>query len=329
MKIIAFVSLLSLSIFTGCNKNNNSTSPITPVAPKPDTLATGWTRLVVDSTQTINDVFFINPTTGFLADRDYCYKSINGGISWTKLSYPLRLIYNLAVTPDGKFFGVNSSDSIFRSADGGITFTNSRMNSGGQVNDICFSDNNNGFAVTGNGLNQTTNGGLTWAAVSPTTGLATTSGYSSVFFINSTTGWITRGIDIYKTNGNINSWTKSLITGIAPGGNGIVFLSAVSPTVIFAGYDNGSIYKSTDGGITFTLAATLPPITYGLLDVHFLDANNGYCGYGSHIYKTTNGGVTWQPVVSLGSGSIVEIHFVDINNGWGCTTSGSVVRFHQ
>ena len=329
MKIITLLCFLSIFIITGCNKNSG-TSTITPVVPsQPDTLTTGWTRIVVDSTDNFNDIYFSNSSIGFLTGRNGAYKSVNGGVSWTKIAYPQIHIVNLSVTPDGKLFGANFSDSIYRSTDAGFTFSNFRIPGGVQVSDVYFIDNNNGFAALASGLARTTDGGITWSVVS-TSGLGTTAsnGYSSVFFINSTTGWVSRNFDIYKTNGNINNWVKSIIPGIVPNSNAIIFISAVSSSVVFAGYDNGTIYKSVDGGTTFSLISTLPSSS-GLLDIHFLDVNNGYCGYGNRIYKSTDGGNSWQPVVSLGVGIIVEIHFVDINNGWGCTSSGSIVRFHQ
>ena len=324
-----FCYILSCIIgFISCSKKTDSPGQLT-VTPKPDTLTSGWSKVVVDTSENLTDIFFVNPTTGYLAGKS-CYKSINGGATWIKTMYPSNSIANLSLTPDGKLFAVNLRDSIFKTIDGGASFTSFKTNSSG-ISDIFFVDNNTGYAVYLNGLLQTTNGGISWTIVTPSTGLAGSGEYSSIFFINSTTGWISRGFSIYKTNGNINNWVRSSLTGSSSSGiGGIIFLYAVSSSLVYAGVSNGEIYKSIDGGIIFSKVATLSPVSqYGDVDLHFLDANNGYACAGSRIYKTADGGITWLPVVSLGTGSFVEIHFTDLNNGWGCTTGGSVLRFHQ
>ena len=131
-----------------------------------------------------------------------------------------------------------------------------------------------------------------------------------------------------KTNGNLNNWIKSNFIGTSPTGSALS-LFAISSTVVYVGSVDGNIFKSTDGGANFSLMASLPIASSpGYLDLHFLDANNGYACCSNRIYKTIDGGISWTPVVSLGTGLFIEIHFTDANHGWGSTSAGAILKLN-
>jgi photosystem II stability/assembly factor-like uncharacterized protein len=331
-RILILICLIisSLTVLYSCSKSDSSNNtPVTPTV-NPDTLTTGWSKISIAGTSSdirLNDVFFSNASTGYTLGDSTCYKSTNGGVSWSKLTPLINYGTNLAVTNDGKLFIV-SSNTIYRSSDAGVSFSNI-ANGPGAFSDIFFIDNNNGYTVTSTGLQQSTDAGVTWPLVYPVTGLTISHGYKTCFFLNSTTGWIGTGIDIYKTNGNINSWTKSSFIGMSPTAASLSIF-AISSTVVYAGCSDGNVFKSIDGGTSFSLLASFP--AYGdknYLDLCFIDANTGYACYSNRIYKTSDGGNTWLKVVALGNSFFVEIHFIDANNGWGCTTKGEILRFHK
>ena len=102
------------------------------------------------------------------------------------------------------------------------------------------------------------------------------------------------------TNGGAN-WTVSTITG-ATGSIGSS-ISALDANTAWAA-TTGGIFKTTDGGLTWTKQGSAFSGTGGFPNViHFFDANNGICtgeprgGYWE-IYTTTDGGALWSRVPS-------------------------------
>ena len=323
--ILIYLSIFSLTILFSCKKSNIPNNTVNPIS-KFDTLTTGWTNITTFGRSFV-DVFFKNDTVGYALENHYCYKSVDEGNTWFELPTNLNSNENLAVTNDGKIFVVNHSASIFRSVNGGQTFTS--FNSSHQnIDDIFFTDNNNGFAVFPGGILQTSDGGITWNTISIIGLNVSGKNYNSLFFINSSTGWIIDSNDVYRTNGAINYWAKSNFTG-TPSTRPLQAIFAVSSALVYAGSDDGKIFKSIDGGANFSPIATLPSPSKFFLDLHFIDANIGYVCYGSRIYKTTNAGILWVQVVSIAKGNITEIHFTNSNHGWGCTSNGTILRFAQ
>ena len=277
--------IFSFVVLHSCSKSDTNNTAVTPTV-KPDTLTAGWSKITVDNTA-IADVFFSNSTTGY-ALGSKILKSVDGGISWTKLTTAFANAANLAVTNDGKIFVASPANTMYKSVDGGTSFSSNIFNAPG-ISDMFFLDNNTGFTATYAGLFQTTDGGVTWPIVTPTNGLTINQNqaYNTFFFLNLTTGWIATGSVIYKTNGNINNWTLCSFTGTPPT-SGLFSLFAVSSSVVFAGLTDGTgrVFKSVNGGTTFSQITVFSPgSSGGFLDIHFIDpvAITGITGIG--IYK--------------------------------------------
>lgn len=172
---------------------------------------------------------------------------------------------------------------------------------------------------------------------------------TSVFFINSMTGFI-GGINGFlsgTTNGGIN-WTIqnpvmtsqfvrdiSFInadTGFICGDNGyirktingglnwiplttntaagIYGIDAVDGLNIFASVNNGSILRSTDGGAVFE---TIIISANQLLTIDFCSRDTGFtAGQGGVVYKTVNGGLNWT-----------SLNASTLNNFWDICTLNS------
>lgn len=95
--------------------------------------------------------------------------------------------------------------------------------------------------------------------------------------------------------GGLNVWTSN-----GPYGGHIISL-AIHPnnsSVIFAGCDDsGGIFKTTDGGETWTYVSSSVPDVCGwtiAMDPHNPDVVYAGDIYGFGVYKSTNGGVDWQ-----------------------------------
>lgn len=187
------------------------------------------------------------------------------------------------------------------------------------LEDICFTDSNNGWAVGLNGtILKTTNGGGDWTSHS----LSSENNLFHVTFIDAKTGWVD-GYDTnysaisYKTTDGGKTWISKLV-----GKNRIYFINKNIGWAI----GNG-IYKTINGGESWFLQSIADSIAdYVLSDIFFTDENNGVAvGGGSgyryfdwgYILRTTNGGDTWTPQLNRYEfHSLNSVFFIDAKNGW-------------
>jgi photosystem II stability/assembly factor-like uncharacterized protein len=137
------------------------------------------------------------------------------------------------------------------------------------------------------------------------------------------------------------NWTVSTITG-ATGLNGSSIFAIDVNTAFAAMTDpsnatSGGVFKTTDGGLTWTKQITAFPGSGGHpADIHFFDADNGVVIGNPHnanweIYTTTNGGVQWNLVSSVPAmnGEFTgDSHYSSAgNNIWFGTVGGSANNF--
>lgn len=142
---------------------------------------------------------------------------------------------------------------------------------------------------------KTSDSGQTWSSISfPNTN------FSSIHFANQTTGFITdmNGI-VFRSINSGSSWQN-----IALISDTLKEVFAISSNKVFI-ISNGNLYSSNDGGVSW---GNLFFNGEFLIDITFFDNNVGYilayAGYYSvpndlFIYKTTDGGATWNKVSTL------------------------------
>ncbi len=191
-------------------------------------------------------------------------------------------------------------------------------------NDIGYAG---GSHVTYNGdgtILKSVDQGATWNVVWSSTVNGT--GITSLYFLDMVTGFAgTQGGALMKTlDGGVN-WTSTDFDLVNDQGE-------VSD-IDFYGTDNGvlltsynGIYRTTDGGDSWTAATTNPGM--GQLALCYADANTLFaCGNDQSIFKSVDGGATWVAVyqgsfqtVSLG------IDFLDANNGMVTSEEGQYFK---
>lgn len=179
-------------------------------------------------------------------------------------------------------------------------------------------------AAAGGSIFRTTDGGFTWNALSPGSIYNT----SAVSFPNLTHFWndsvgFSMGdpaggyYEIYTTTDSGSTWTRVNTANIpAPtsGEYGLVDCYSVVDSTIWYGTNKGRVFKSTDLGHTWTVSVV--GNIDGVTDVTFKDANNGLClKYNSvstlySLYRTTDGGTTWNLVTPAGTMFKSEIYYV-------------------
>ena len=189
--------------------------------------------------------------------------------------------------------------------------------------DIYFTDTNNGWATQDNWIYRTTNGGSTWTTVFTNTdahyrciAFATTNiGFAGNLGVGSYDGGVTDTNVMYATTNGGVKWTN--FDGFAElGMKGLCSMFVLDSQHIYgAGRVRGPAYfiKSTNGGASWsTLNLTAAGIMNGIMDIYFFDTNNGWVvGMDNNSYsgscpslchgcisRTTDGGQTWTPVVT-------------------------------
>lgn len=148
---------------------------------------------------------------------------------------------------------------------------------------------------------------------------------SDVKFVNRNTGWVSgnQGIVLKTTNGGQN-WIEQN-TGIT---NKILkSICVVNSNVVYiVGYFE-TILKTTDSGNNWNIIKNGP---YGqghsYEGAYFINENTGWiCGSGSLIFKTTNGGISFDSV-NIPVGYLFDIYFRNANEGLVCGEAATMYK---
>ncbi len=311
----SFYLLFIVFIFcTACGKNDNGPPPNPP---KFDTLGIGWQKISLPDTLNLSDIFFVDDVTGYLCGNAYLAKSINGGLSWSRYILPDSVneqLINIFFL-DKNHGWVVGNEFLLRTENGGTSWQFIRIPSNKMgVPDVQFLTNSLGYMTKAGAIYKSIDGGLTW------TKAASFNNASGLFFLNLTTGWVTGGAIIKRTDNGGSSF--SFEKSISDGNYSIQFTDNLHGWVTGG---PGIVWRTIDGGNNWE---QLTEKGFGG-DLSFFDNNNGYILSGSKIYKTTDGGKTLDKQSSIHKGVIVEIHFTNLNHGWAVGSNGGVYRFSK
>jgi len=187
-----------------------------------------------------------------------------------------------------------------------LTFSVSEMLKAQGFNSVTTADGINVIAVgagdaQGNNVYRSYNSGTSWAGYSiPGVVLKSVSSYNNDVWISGING------NIYKTQKN-NSPINTITTGITSSVNSINF---ISETLGFFCGDNGIVYKSIDGGLTWTLINTGIP-SVKLNSVSFLDEQKGIVvGDNGTAYVTANGGTSWSLENTGSTNNLLKVKYL-------------------
>jgi photosystem II stability/assembly factor-like uncharacterized protein len=233
-------------------------------------------------------------------------------------------------------WGIKTLTAQFvRTTNGGTTWTSSVV--GGATGlfgaSISALDANTAFAAlhnpgisTGGGVFKTTDGGMTWTS-QPTAFPLPNGQPLAIYFFDANNGVCSGSInggywEIYTTTNGGSQWTRVPSASIpAPVSGDIAGEIASAGNNVWFGTEFNSVYRSTDRGMTWTVArdvlgtASLGPF------LAFRDSLNGLgCtpfpaigGLFNRISRTTDGGVTWTPLAAasiLATPSLFHIAYV-------------------
>jgi photosystem II stability/assembly factor-like uncharacterized protein len=262
-----------------------------------------WTAINSGLTNLNADALAIDPSTPstvFGGTNVGLFKSTDGGNTWAGISSdPLFFfmpIFAVAVDPvnPSNVYVATSIAGIFKSTNGGITW--GAINTGLTdmfVESLAIDPVNPANLYAGTrtaGLFKSTDGGATWMQI---LGLPSVQDFA-IDPVNPARVYaaaFSGGISVSADGGG--SWVSN-----NPAGGACCFSVAVdpfAPATVYAGSNGLGIFKSGDGGATWTAANTglTSQIVLGL-SVDPLDPARIYAATNGGVFRSTNGGISWQ-----------------------------------
>jgi hypothetical protein len=258
-------------------------------------------------------------TQGSLRTRSPIFKSIDGAANWSNDNYGFSGISISCMAIDPKqpsTIYVGTFTGVFKSINGGRTWApiNSGLNSLSVVAIVVdpVTPSNVYLAAPGfnnsNGIYKSTDGGASWNRRSngmanfDVLSLAIDKVSPNVLYAGVQSG---AGSHIYKTTDSADNWNLTgNVTIFSPQ---TIAIDPLDHTRIYVADETnpGGVYKTIDSGVTWNLVGgtQLGPFVR-TISVSPFTANLLYANSGQGLFKSTNGGVNWNPVPNR-SGKVV------------------------
>lgn len=353
---ISMLLAILLLVLSACRAPGAAGAPPTPF---PDTPAPAAIDAPSVESPALVRVHFLNELDGWGVTETQIVRTNDGGLTWHDLTPPGVGEAGYAVEAfalDAKHLWVQIPDfnnfpnggNLHRTADGGMTWTNTSTRfSGGEIQ---FLDADNGWALAdlgvGAGSNavaiyQTADGGATWTQkftndpnLSNSSDSLPLGGLKSgIAPVDMQTAFVygvvysTGAIYLHRTDDGGGDWrpvtslplpsgAESSELGVDPG-----HMQFVSPTIGYmvvrmsGATTETAVYVTNDGGNTWTLTPTLIP---GGGSADFLSAAEMVLFNGGQFYVTRDAARTWSiipPDVNFGD-TFAMMDFVNTLSGW-------------
>lgn len=267
----------------------------------------GETWFALDAPNTSSGtIYFYSTNIGFMLGDGGIYKTTDGGKTWKKAiaSTNFSQLNSAWFIDASNGFICGSGRTYLKTTDGGDTWQSADLGALGEgtnLVDITFTNANTGYILSSAGdVLQSNDGGNTWRRIS------IVDEYGRIFFKNETEGYVICGSSVFKTTNGGVSWQKKLQGSVYKS----LAISKTSSKYCVVGFFNG-IYLN-DGTDTWNTRSLIPRNDF--LNINFVDDNIGYV-FSDAIHKTTDGGVTWQSVMSTG-GRIFSSYFINKDVGF-------------
>ena len=267
-----------------------------------------WTKQApIPSWYNIEGIAAISPdevwiaSSPLLGDVGTLAHTRDGGVSWENVDMVRQI--NAVFFTDAQY-GWVAGNAFRHTTDGGQTWI--QDNDWGTIYDLFFLDRQHGWACGNGSVNYyTTNGGVTWTAVSAPGGYT----MSSIWFTDAANGWsVNIGGQVFRSTDGGRTWT---LLATVPGNN----LQMIQFFNLQEGWTIGgdAFYHTLDGGRTWSRIA-VPQGTWAY-SARFANRTNGVAvGEYGNIVRTHDGGQTWQTIAETGSGQrLWDVEYADPN----------------
>lgn len=289
-----------------------------------------WNKQNSGTTNTLSDVYFINPDTGFAVGSNTILKTVDGGLNWQTFSANNSIFQGVCFSNVTTGFAVGQDyiagkSTIMKTTNCGVTWIPNNLTTSSILNDIFFISPMMGFIVGSNGYAlKTINGGINWQVMN--TGV--TDILLAVNFTDTLNGIIVGGgpnsSKILKTTDGGKNW-DSVISPSSEFLQGVFFPSPLLGYIV--GW-NGVILKTTDGGTIWKKQNSVG--VYGNLDVFFVNDSVGFVVGGTStfagIQKTINGGLNWVAQTANVSSGVAAVFFINATIGFCVGDKGSILK---
>ncbi len=215
-----------------------------------------------------------------------------------------------------------AAGTILHTKDGGNSWTvelgGDPHAEGAELKRLFFADSTHGWAQAWNTLFRTTDG-ASWQQVSGDI-------RGDAFFVSDLDGFRVYGKKIFATNDGGMNWKESFACHAKMEVQGLTqetdcdlwTLHFPTAMVGYAMGDKRITAKTEDGGETWNvLVGPEEPGDQRVYNAFFLDVNTGY-EVRSGLYRTTDGGQTWQGVIAHLAQGYPKVKFSGREVGWSC-----------
>lgn len=253
-------------------------------------VAAQWHQILSPTTNDLHSIFFVTDSLGFVVSQDsLIYKTSDGGLSWS----------SHIVVGDGFFNSI-----YFLNKDTGFVA---------------------GYDMTGGLIGKTTDGGITWNMY-----IIGYVGLNDIRFYNDSIGYavgtsFVNGGDCCRTTDGGSTWTLTSALGFQDP-RGLSTLSATS----FVACANSSIVVSFNSGITWSgvFAHTFGSVFWA---TYFTSPDTGYAvgqdtALEDILIKTVDGGMSWSILSSGNYPGLIDVQFISPDTGFVVGASGYVLR---
>lgn len=282
----------------------------------------------------VNGIKFFNAMEGFAIVKSSVYITQDGGVSWSAYSISQIAANSVELgvfsAADRNYWVLGGmGPALVRTADGGKSFENLIKGYFDLNTTVYFTDSINGCVGSmGSGsatIRYTRNSGETWQLATADTSFGF---IYDMTFASKNIGWFVSFQHLYRTEDGGKTWKSKRV----PSPNSLYYISAPDTNHVFMkGFtyllktsDNGNTWKDIripglnsfkdyDGSFQFTDSLT-GYITYYNLDTRL-----------STLYKTINGGETWEILPTGPLRMIESISFSD--NLHGVISTGSNILY--
>jgi photosystem II stability/assembly factor-like uncharacterized protein len=291
-----------------------------------------WVSVVSGIGTSLYGISFSDTMKGIAVGTGGALITTDGGLSWIQKTDSILAINNFYfdivntnrnnwfVVGGHTDFNYNHIGEILHSTDGGSSWKLVKQSLNGYCRSIRFIDSLNGFAVGENGTAfATTNGGSTWIEHDPLPFWGTHL-YSSYFFNQSHGFVVGDNGTLLSTIDSGSTWTEHKQTITLEAFSQITFIDESNAVAV----GPGGVFRTTNDGTTWThfQLAGISGVYFPLPLTGFVVGSSGIYG---EIYKTTDGGESWNDITPGVIGQLSRVYFIDASTGM-AIGSGTILR---